>query len=578
MNGKPINLQDIEKLNNRVGDTDSLQTVDKTNLVNAINELKRTSGSGGATLNVFKRTSGTWGEFVADSVTNVFTIEGFNGVEKTVDVYYKGLPLIPDKHFNVSVRGEVTLSFELSVGESIDYCVSDVSFNYDDLANKPNLDLKANKEYVDTQDTLLGNQINVLNDKSFKHEGNLPNNTDLNGLKNKYPYSTFVLNPSFTYTNCPDLKGQRAILEISGQSSIIKVLNTPIIYYCANNSMGSLDLEWEQLATTEDTTAIDNKITAIQKNLNEFKYYRTTAELGLTSSNTTQEVIESMKSNSIFICGDSIADNPSKSRGTMTIVKLGIARAYGTFTSIEASDKGAMWTCSYSTSTSPYFSGWKQIATSDVTTSLDSRVSVLEALQNGWKVYNNLSEINSSFTENTTIKDVLLAMKDSSMLIVRYTNAPTTVLPYKMGVVTIIKGNEHRNTVQFTDTSGNFYVTNYHVSGNPNCDWRQLAITQKINTLNMVNGWSLYQSRGNYTITGKTVTVNAMVKGGIGASGTTVMNGLPTSSQVVPFLCFDIETGTVLHGCVTGTSLQVYYNSPSWEGKTVVITVSYNIN
>lgn len=127
------------------GDKAQLQTVDKTNLVNAINELKRTGGGSGASLNVFQRTGGTWAVFTASTPTNTFTVAGFNGTEKTIDVYYKGLPLIPNKQFNISNSGEVTLGFQLAVGEIIDYCVSDVSFDYNELANKPDLGLKADK-------------------------------------------------------------------------------------------------------------------------------------------------------------------------------------------------------------------------------------------------------------------------------------------------------------------------------------------------------------------------------------------------------------------------------------------------
>lgn len=150
--GSVLDAHQGKVLKEEMGDISALQTVDKTSLVNAINELKRTGGSGGATLNVFKRTGGTWGEFTATHATNTFDIVGFNGTEKCLDVYYKGLPLIPDKHFNVSQTGTVTLGFELAINESVDYCVSDVSFNYNDLANKPNLDLKADKTQITTLD------------------------------------------------------------------------------------------------------------------------------------------------------------------------------------------------------------------------------------------------------------------------------------------------------------------------------------------------------------------------------------------------------------------------------------------
>lgn len=149
-------------LNDKMGDTTQLLTVDKTSLVNAINELKRTGGGGGATLNVFKSTSGVWGEYVAQSQTNTFTIDNYNSTEKTVDLYYESVLLIPGKLFTISPIGEVTLSFQLDVGETIDYCISDVSFDYNELANKPNLDLKADKSYVDNKDSLLQEQLTSL--------------------------------------------------------------------------------------------------------------------------------------------------------------------------------------------------------------------------------------------------------------------------------------------------------------------------------------------------------------------------------------------------------------------------------
>lgn len=190
-----------------------------------------------------------------------------------------------------------------------------------------------------------------------------------------------------------------------------------------------------------------------------------------------------------------------------------------------------------------------------------------------WKIYDSVANIGLKSGSCTTLQ-VFEAMPSKTILI----TGDTITDGVSQGTYMFVRHSDYRAYAQVQHRNGAKSVVTYRIEEGIEGGWKQLATTQKINTLNMLNGWILYQSRGNYTITGKTVTVNAMVKGGVGASGTTIMNGLPTSAQVVPFLCFDIETGTVLHACVTGTSLQVYYNSPSWEGKTVAISVSYNIN
>lgn len=171
------------------GDKSNLQTVDKTNLVNAINELKRTGGGGsGATLNVFQRTGGTWGSFTPTEPTTNFTIENFNNIEQTVEVFFKGLTLVKDAQYTIGSDGSVTLSFELAVGEKVDYLISDVSFDYNELANKPNLDLKADKSYVDDLNTktgLLSNERGYLNSKTYQTDGDC-NLLTTNGKYNLY--------------------------------------------------------------------------------------------------------------------------------------------------------------------------------------------------------------------------------------------------------------------------------------------------------------------------------------------------------------------------------------------------------
>lgn len=126
------------------------------------------------------------------------------------------------------------------------------------------LENKALTTYVDEQDSILSNKINALSSKSFKFEGNLPDNTNLKSLNVNYPSASFVLNPSFTYTNCPNLNGQWAILEIDQKSMLIKMLNKPLIYYCSNSTNETL--EWNQLATATDTDKKMDKLILMPNN------------------------------------------------------------------------------------------------------------------------------------------------------------------------------------------------------------------------------------------------------------------------------------------------------------------------
>lgn len=250
------------ELDNKIGDTEQLLTVDKTSLVNAINELKRTGGGGGATLNVFKATGGTWGEYIAESATNTFTIDNFNGVEKTADLYYESVPLIPNKHFTIGSSGEVTLAFQLDVGETIDYCISDVSFDYNELANKPDFDG-------------LSGKVNVLNnDRGYLVAKSVFDKTSLDDICENgiyYCYNT-VTTDLPEYTN-----GYLIVYSVGGndyltQEYILQLGNEKRFIRRCENSKWS---DWQQIATTDKLTPKNdsNFDTFVANSFNVFSRY-----------------------------------------------------------------------------------------------------------------------------------------------------------------------------------------------------------------------------------------------------------------------------------------------------------------
>lgn len=117
--------------------------------------IKVQSGSE-KSLNVFK-TSQNGGSFIATEKTDTFTIEGIDET-KDVDIIFNNLFLIKDVDYTLDkTNGVVGLGFELEANEVIYYIITSTSYNYNDLANIPNLGLKADKTEVDSIKSKLPN-------------------------------------------------------------------------------------------------------------------------------------------------------------------------------------------------------------------------------------------------------------------------------------------------------------------------------------------------------------------------------------------------------------------------------------
>lgn len=91
------------------------------------------------------------------------------------------------------------------------------------------------------------------------------------------------------------------------------------------------------------------------------------------------------------------------------------------------------------------------------------------------KTYHSLSSINSSFTTTTSIKDVVTAMENNSIAFYSIDgtrgNYPTTYATVK-----ITKSSTERNYVECVAGGGKTsWVTSYHVTENPSCDWIQVG-------------------------------------------------------------------------------------------------------
>lgn len=361
------------------GDKAQLQTVDKTNLVNAINELKRTGGSGGATLNVFKRTGGTWGVFTATQATTTFDVAGFNGTEKCLDVYYKGLPLIPEKDFNVSQTGTVTLGFELAINESVDYCVSDVSFNYDDLANKPNLDLKANKDYVDN---LMNGTVSIKP---------LPPTADQTKLWT-WNKNGVYLTPTSGVVDLPTgwVQGRHMVVVFEPNNADY---GGQIIMPYEGSTGGNKKIafrnsiretsQWKELATTDMTTVLDNKIGVLNQE-HKMKTYRRYSDLGLIAKwDSIEACVASMPNDSVCVLDVQTNFNnysnffPTNS-GVVTITKQNANRCYLLLTSSVVSvATSKVWYSWYREVETVKYS-WQEMATT-------SKINILtNTLANGW--------------------------------------------------------------------------------------------------------------------------------------------------------------------------------------------------
>lgn len=361
------------------GDKTKLQTIDKTNLVNAINELKRTGGGGsGVALNVFKRTGGTWGEFIATEPTTTFDVPNFDGATKVLDVYYLGMPLVPEKHFTVSSVGAVTLGFELAIGEIIDYCVSDVSFNYDELANKPiqkNIESTAMIAPLDpnydtpTQPTdYSSNSLSIAKLKETKAMG----------------------------LDSPTEKGYWSnVMAISGHGGggIVEVAYTSSgnSYFRRGNQTDNTWENWKQIATSD--------------HLNGIKIYTdfSQVKVGYNVNTPLLELVGSMQNNSKLIVHVSGGGSQYPyGWGLLEITKVAYQRDEIRYTPAYTVSKNEVFVCrTYQNSGVNTLSPWSKIATSD-------RINNLTFV-NGWTLKKTMDS--DTFTLSKTGNIVCMNFK-----------------------------------------------------------------------------------------------------------------------------------------------------------------------
>lgn len=345
------------------GDKTQLQTVDKTNLVNAINELKRTGGGGsGATLNVFKRTGGTWGEFTATTATTTFDVAGFNGIEKCLDVYYKGLPLIPEKDFTVNSTGSVTLGFTLEAGESVDYCMSDVSFDYNELANKPNLDLKADKLYVDGEFTKSLKIVNAV-DSDFNNYTTIGiYRITNNNQANKPPFERV----QYGILEVIPIPSSNAIKQIAYDLADNK------IWHRSKASLNEAWSEWKQVVTTDATTALETKIDGLSQH---FYWGFSSVNSSFTQETPIDDIVSNMKDNSRLVAelSKDVGIYPH-SNGQLVIERTNAYRVTLYFYAYRVQQR--VYRAEWITHVTPKFSGWVELAQTMTTTDI--------ALLNGW--------------------------------------------------------------------------------------------------------------------------------------------------------------------------------------------------
>ncbi len=112
------------------------------------------------------------------------------------------------------------------------------------------------------------------------------------------------------------------------------------------------------------------------------------------------------------------------------------------------------------------------------------------------KTYKSLEEIDPTFTTNTPIKSVILAMEVDSMAIYDISISDDAVYPTVDGTVIITKQNSARNYVQCSSTEEGVWYTNYHSAYNPNCEWKQLATTAKTEILCTENtGYTIIEQK-----------------------------------------------------------------------------------
>lgn len=158
--GRPKIPQDILEAKEDIGDLARLQTMDKTSLVNAINEV-RDSGGSGSGRGVFV-SNVEQGSFVASGDTTTFTIPNMNGT-KIEELIFENYQLVVGQSYSiVRSTGEVTLTFTLKQGETIYYRLFDTSYNYNELSGKPAI--QDNLTTVEKGQILDASQGKILKD------------------------------------------------------------------------------------------------------------------------------------------------------------------------------------------------------------------------------------------------------------------------------------------------------------------------------------------------------------------------------------------------------------------------------
>lgn len=124
-----------------------------------------------------------------------------------------------------------------------------------------------------------------------------------------------------------------------------------------NNDFTGYDVDWKQLANQDELDSLSGQV-------NGWKTYNSLNELGLTTADTTQKIFETMMDYTMLITYELPVDIPklytgSYHRGIMELHKISHGRSEGRFITIDG-NTATEWTCTYSTSTNPVFSGWKR--------------------------------------------------------------------------------------------------------------------------------------------------------------------------------------------------------------------------
>lgn len=98
-----------------------------------------------------------------------------------------------------------------------------------------------------SQGKVLNDKIDILNSYSIINYGTLQDATNLNSIQGNKIY---ILNPDYSYVNCPNLYGNWAVLEVIDKISKIYTMNIEIIYFTANNSNSTII--WQQIANESE--------------------------------------------------------------------------------------------------------------------------------------------------------------------------------------------------------------------------------------------------------------------------------------------------------------------------------------